>query len=274
MELRIYRSLWGYPGDPTQAIAEIKQAGYEGVEADLPLVRDELLEALRDQALGFVPLIHIEGDNPREQLASFRKSLDGAIATDPDFIVMHTGRDVWPLSETVDFYRQVVTIEQDVPCLVAHETHRTRALMSPWATTSILDEVPQLRLCCDFSHWVVVCERLLEDQGPALERAMQHAAHIHARVGSIHAPQVADPDSTGSSHERSVFERWWEMTWSAQVEVGLEVTTLTPEYGPPPYQPLTGDPRTLSSRLSSICDTQASRLRARFDRFRAEVAER
>ena len=46
---------------------------------------------------------------------------------------------------------------------MAHETHRGRILFNPWITCRLLDRFEHLKLCCDFSHWVCVSERLIDD---------------------------------------------------------------------------------------------------------------
>lgn len=270
MKLKIYRSFWGTTDSPDQiAQGVLDSSAYDGIEAQLPTdgaARTELLGAARSRSLGFIPLVSIEGETPKEQLEEFRGRLIDAAETEPDCIVMQTGRDFWPLATAIEFYSSVVEIEQELDIRVAHETHRTRPLCTPWATEAILNGVPDLRLCCDFSHWVVVCERLLEDQEGAVGLAARHALHVHARVGSDQAPQVSDPAAPGAKPQLTAFERWWDQVWIAQARSGMEVTTLTPEYGPPPYQPVTASLPELSEQLSAICEWQANRARAHFQR--------
>jgi limonene-1,2-epoxide hydrolase len=46
---------------------------------------------------------------------------------------------------------------------VSHETHRGRALFNPFITAHLLNRFSALHITADWSHWVVVCERLLAD---------------------------------------------------------------------------------------------------------------
>lgn len=267
MKLAVYRSLWGHPAAPPEAARSIAARGYDGVEVvwpEAPPEQAELAEAVRAAGLGMIALLPIDGETPGEQLEGLRRRLEQVDAYDPERIVVHSGRDSWSLAAAVEYYERFVAIEAELGVRCAHETHRGRSLATPWATAAILDAVPDLRLCCDFSHWVVVCERLLEDQTAAIEAAARHSLHLHARVGNAQAAQLIDPADPANEPELEAFERWWEIVWAAQEEAGLAVSTLTPEYGPPPYQPPTAPPAALAAKLAEICDWQAARARKRF----------
>ncbi len=124
---------------------------------------------------------------------------------------------------------------------ISHETHRGRSFFNPFATARVLAEYPQLRLTADFSHWSVVCERLFEGSRDSeiLKRLCAHVSHIHARVGSPQRAQIPHrfgPGSEQLANEITRHRRWWQWIWAAQREQGFTHTTLTPEYGPPPYQ--------------------------------------
>jgi sugar phosphate isomerase/epimerase len=241
---------------------------YAGIEAEFPADpadQSRLAQFCREASLGFIPLLLIDGETPDQQLEDFRARAGQALQLDPNLIVVHSGRDVWSLEESLDFYGRIVELEQELGCRVAHETHRGRPLGTPWATAEILELNPQLRLCCDFSHWVVVCERLLGDLEQIVAMAADRAIHLHARVGSDQTPQVQDPASPAAAECLAAFEGWWGLVWDAQQRAGVDVATVTPEYGPPPYQPEVGDDQLLAERLSVICDWQADQLRTQFD---------
>jgi hypothetical protein len=267
MKLAVFRSLWGYSASPHQAAQEIAAAGYDGIEAELPSAtrdRSALMHAVKAAGLRFIPLISIEPAAPMAQLEATRRRLGEAAEMAADRAVLHAGRDSWSVPEAVSFYAAIAEVEQDAGIAVAHETHRGRPLMNPWSTLQVVEAVPSMRLCCDLSHWVVVCERLLEDQEEAIEVAAERTIHIHARVGSAQGPQVSDPSDPRFETELDCFERWWDIVWDRQAEAGIEVSTLTPEYGPPPYQPPTVEAVALPAKLSEACDWQAARARARF----------
>jgi hypothetical protein len=78
---------------------------------------------------------------------------------------------------------------------------------------------------------------------------------------------VPDPRVEQYSLELAAHERWWEIVWKAQVKRGMEVSTLTPEFGPPPYMqcdPVTGAP---ASDLWEISNWMARRQADRFHKL-------
>src|SRR6185369_3501571 len=101
----------------------------------------------------------------------------------PLFINAHSGSDGWSLAEAEDFYGAALELEQKLGIVIAHETHRMRCFGNPWMTREILRRFPDLKLTCDFSHWVCMAERLLEDCRAIIELAASHCYHLHARVG-------------------------------------------------------------------------------------------
>lgn len=267
MELKVFRSLWGYPTPLPEAVPGMLAAGYEGIEGVLPppgSEREALIGAVRAAAVEYIPLVLMEAETPSEQLGEFRGWLEEIAALELPLAVMHTGRDHWSTTEAVSFYREVVAIEAELGVQVAHETHRSRALYAPWSTSAILAEVPELGLCCDFSHWVLVCERVPETQADAFAAAASRCLHLHARQGSDQVPQVPEPGASAEAAFQAAFERWWQMVWDDQEARGVEVATVTPEYGPPPYQQFSGHGGELAEELTVACGWQASRLRRLF----------
>jgi hypothetical protein len=92
---------------------------------------------------------------------------------------------------------------------------------------------PALRLTADYSHFILVCERLLDH--PTDEERFRLLAsrvhHLHARVGTAQHAQISDP--LQSETECKQMQRWWEMIWDAQKDRSW--IPLVPEYVPAPY---------------------------------------
>ena len=94
-----------------------------------------------------------------------------------------------------------VEIEDSLGLVVAHETHRTRALATPRTTLLVLDAFPTVKLTADLSHWVIAAERAFDYPSdaaywpPILERVANATVLTHARVGSAEAIQVNDPSA-------------------------------------------------------------------------------
>ena len=107
----------------------------------------------------------------------------------------HTGTDMWDEALAANFF---ASFDEHVRALgevprISHETHRGRVLRCPFVTARLLQKIPKLRLTSDFSHWVILSERLLdtEYERSLIDNQMAHAmVHIHARVGTPQMPQV------------------------------------------------------------------------------------
>jgi sugar phosphate isomerase/epimerase len=269
--VNIYKTLWGAVGagapfaDFRSAIPRIAESGWDGVSVALIAFQfDPGIGTLADlgglcsqYGLGLSVMVHTFGDDVSGHLGHLGRELEHAASVEPHHIICHGGVDAWSLDQAMEFYSGALEYEKAVGVAVAHETHRSRLLHSPWQTTEILGAFPNLRIALDLSHWVVMCERLIHDQEAAIALAASRAIHIDARVGHEQGPQVPDPrDPLWASH-RDAFESWWDLAiTSTQVVV--------PEYGPPPYLPTiphTGEP---VADLWAICNWAKDRLRTRY----------
>jgi sugar phosphate isomerase/epimerase len=276
MRLRAFRHLWGLEQEPLEAVMpRIAAKGYAGVEVVLQLEPDldRLRAVTNDAGLAVKPLLQLLAPTPEEQLVEYRQLLHLAARFDPVGITVQGGRDRWPIDVAIEFYRQAVAVEADFPAIVGHETHRGRPLFAPWTTAAIVNAVPELRLVCDFSHWVVVCERLLEDQEDAIALAASRAVHMHTRVGYDQGPQVPDPRAPEWRAALTAHEHWWKVVWDAQRQAGIVDATFTPEFGPPPYMHTVPFSNAPVADLEAICDWQAEHVRELFERWTSEMGE-
>jgi hypothetical protein len=266
VQLKLIRHLWGLDEPWETLFPKILASGYAGVEGPVPPAHEQHLfrDLLARYRLDFVAYVPTLGSSVEEHLESLRRGLDEAAAWEPLLVGCHGGRDVWPLSEAARFFRGALEAERATGLPVAHETHRGRPLFNPWAARELLPDLPDLKLSADFSHWVVVAERLLEDEADLIRMVAHQVHHIHARVGYSQGPQAPDPRAPEYAAELAAHEEWWDMVWDSQERRGMAVSTLTPEFGPPPYLhtlPYTGEP---VANLWDICDWQARRQAARF----------
>jgi hypothetical protein len=200
----------------------------------------------------------------RDHLASLRAQVEECIDAAPLLINSHSGLDRWSLAEMEDFFGGALDLEKTLGVTITHETHRRRCLGTPWATAAVLARYPLLKLTVDLSHWVCVRERLLEDFDDLITQVAQQTWHVHARVGFEQGPQVPDPRTAEWAGPLAAHEAWWDRIWAAQRERKISVSTLTPEFGPPPYLwtlPATGEPIV---NLTDVCDWMALRQRNRF----------
>lgn len=275
MKLKTFRNMWGVPGPRDAAVAASLEAGYDGIEAILftPAQHEEMRRVLRRRKVPFKGVVWTREAGPTVagHIRMFRRKLEALLRVGAESIGVIGGYDGWTADEA-DRYFEAALIAGDACGLpVSHETHRDSALFHPVVARRILGRFPELRLTCDFSHWVVACERLIEDQIDVIRLCGSRALHIHTRVGTEEAPQVGDVRAPEARPYLRAFERWWQIVWTEQAKRGLAVTTACPEFGPPPYLPtlpFSGEP---VADLGTICDWQRRR---QVDQFRAWAARR
>lgn len=280
MKLLLVRHLWGVnlADGFSPYIDQWRKAGYQAIEASPRLVPDaqELRRMLKSEGFLWIPQVfsnmHHGGGSVQLHLATLREQIEECLDMEPWFFNAQSGSDAWTSNEAEDFYGAVVEMESELGIPLSHETHRSRYFSSPWYTHRLLKLLPGIKLTCDFSHWVCVAERLLQDADDIFLHAARHCHHVHARVGYEQGPQVPDPRAPEWSEHLHVHERWWRMIWSAQRARGVSVTPLTPEFGPAPYLhtlPFTGQ---AVADLPSICDWMALRQAKQFAQLPIEAS--
>lgn len=237
MQLLLARHLWGVDGTWDAVFPRIRASGYGAIETSPPAAAEQAhFQALLEQHdFDYIAQIYTHGASVAAHVESFRAQVAACRPMQPLFINCQSGQDAWSEAQSAAFFAEALQIEADSGIAVAHETHRGRVLYNPWTTTRLLDHFPALRLCADLSHWVCVCERLLDDQEDLLHQVARQCLHIHARVGYEEGPQVPDPRAPEYQRHLAAHERWWQWIWEAQAAQGLAQTTLTPEFGLPGY---------------------------------------
>lgn len=203
MELQLFKTLWGHAGSLAVAAEQAVEAGFFGLEgnADLPHARrDELLAVLQLNRLDYIQeIVTAGGYVPRRQatveehIADVYRQLQLGRALEPRWVTIIGGCDAWSLEQSVRFFGETQELAARMGIACSFETHRSRSLFNPWTTLAILERLPDLRLTCDFSHWVVVMERQLDEEWDVVREVARHAHHIHARVGYAQGPQVPHP---------------------------------------------------------------------------------
>jgi sugar phosphate isomerase/epimerase len=280
MQLEIFRSLWGDAASKAQALEELRAAGFDGIEARLPLEaieRREFAAFLASNRVPYIATVFTAYDvlpsqqaAPAEHLNDLRRKLDWAAELAPRFVNVLAGNDRWPLGQQVAFFGELLAVAaaQGVPVLV--ETHRARSLFNPWVTLELIRQLPALRFTSDISHWVVCCERLLDDPADDLTPFVERVEHIQARVGYDQGPQVPHPAAPEYAAALAFHQNHWEAIWRAQQARGQAVTTLTPEFGADGYLhhlPFTNVP---VADLWAVNQWMAATERTHFQRFLSE----
>ena len=277
MRLLIFRSLWTNGFNLKAALVSCISGEFDGVEGPVPdnhADRTEFVTRLKDASVpfiaeiatggGYVPVTH----NVAVHIDDFTRKLTSALQAAPLFCTILGGCDAWSLEQSIDFFGRAMGIARQFGAIASFETHRSRPTFSPWSTALLMRQLPEMRLTCDFSHWCCVCERLVLDEEPELVAQLgSRTHHVHARVGYDQGPQVPNPAAPEYSAALNAHERWWQTIWQAQVDAGMECTTLTPEFGPDGYLhtlPFSGEP---VASLDVVNGWMAKRQRERFSQF-------
>jgi len=245
MQLKIFRTLWGYSGDYASAFEYACEHGFAGIEGPVPATISEaelfarLLERYQLDYIAeiattgsYVPDRSLSSDDHMNDLAA---NLNRLKPLQPLLITCLAGCDAWPLNQSTDFLARAVALAEGYDHQISFETHRGRSLFNPWVTQQIVDALPEIRLTCDFSHWYVVCEGLQESEQAIINNLLKNAEHIHCRVGYAQGPQVPDPRSAVYSEELHQHLDWWGAIWQQHRSTRREYTTATPEFGPDGY---------------------------------------
>ena len=245
MKLEIFRTLWGYGGTWQQTLVEARAAGFDGFEARIPedaTERAALAAFLRDNRVPYIailftstPVLPLQAATPAEHLTDFARKLQLAVELEPRFVNVLAGNDRWPLAQQVDFFAEALEIAKRSGLTCSFETHRARSLFNPWLTLQLIEQVPDLRFTSDISHWVVTCERLLDDPADDLSAFVERVHHIQARVGYDQGPQVPHPGAPEYAAALAFHQQHWQAIWRSQQARGYTSTTLTPEFGPDGY---------------------------------------
>lgn len=241
-QLDIFKTLWGWDGDRDACLAELAAMDACGVEArfdvDHPQPRRDFAQWLRSEQLDYIAVIFTGGDviprqadTPADHLRQLARALDAAQDLTPRFINVLAGNDRWPLATQIEFFSQAHALGEAAGLTLSFETHRGSSLYSPWVTLEIVRSLPQLRFTTDISHWVLVCERLLNTDQDDLTPFIDQVHHIQARVGYDQGPQVPHPDAPEYAASLAFHQQFWAQVWRSQLARGYQQLTLTPEFG-------------------------------------------
>jgi hypothetical protein len=241
----------GVPEDPPERwLDRIVAAGFDGVCVD-PSVEEI------DATLALQPLI--EARNLGVMVNAFPGSVAEMrplleMARDMNAVFVNAIGQVMPL--TVD--EGVAVVEQwrsdaaDVGVDLLFETHRDCTLNDLYYTLQLLDQLPDLRLCADLSHYVIDREmRLpLSDRDRAfMSRILANSECFQGRVANREQVQI-QLDFPQHRDWVEQFRAWWEegiRGWRARSAPDATLVFLC-ELGPPPYAMTDAQQRELSDR--------------------------
>lgn len=267
MQLKLVKSFWGMEGtlrEKMQRIVEASFVAVEGRPAGIGTV-EEFLPLRKEFNLDYIAMVLTEGATLEEHLVDFRQKVEESLRYEPMQITAHSGKDSWDFATQKIFFAEALEIEARIGLSINHETHRSRAMFTPWTTAALLREFPALHINADFSHWLNVCESRLEDQAENLALSISRTRHVHGRVGHEQGAQVNDPRAPEWQPYLELHEAWWDAMVFARLQAGATSFTFNSEFGPPNYMPTLPYSQEPVADLWEICVWMAKRFEKRYE---------
>jgi len=245
--IKFFCSRWGHESIPwNQFVPKVAQQGFDGIEIialRYPEQKQEMLDELAESGLEY-NLIYTEkkeGSDFKKYLGVLEDNLFEIATTyrttksEPGCIISQTGREFYTKDQVGSCFEICHKVSRETGVKIIQETHRFRWSYAAHVVKEYLEQHPGLKLALDISHWFCVSESFLEDQQDAVNLALEHTVHLHARVGHTQGPQVTDPrtpeNAIALQHHLNYWDRWIDMLR----EKGVGECTITPEFGPHPY---------------------------------------
>jgi sugar phosphate isomerase/epimerase len=264
MKINFFCPRWGFENIPWEIfLANVKAEGYAGIEW-FPYSKKEnyqhVINLLQRHELQFcIVMTVVKHPGGFENYLSLLKKqlLDLCVIGNEQLSPLHisaqTGREYFTAEQIEKCLACCQDVSKQTSIPIYQETHRNKWSYAAHVVHPFLERHPDLMLTLDVSHWFCVSESYLEDQIPAVETAIQHARHIHARVGHIEGPQVWDPTSPEYTEALQAHLNIWDKWIETRIKNGATHCTITPEFGPPPYMVFTnpeGSPQEEQWRLN------------------------
>jgi sugar phosphate isomerase/epimerase len=236
---------WGSEDIPWDVfLKQVKEAGYAGVEwfpFGETVDPHKVLGLLKYYELDFAivmavikPYTNFEQylEHLKQDLAQLMKIRNEFKA--PLFFSAQTGREFFNNNQIASCLALCQEFQAQYQTPIYQETHRNKWSYAAHVVAPVLEKHPDLKLTLDISHWFCVSESYLEDQQDAVNLAISHARHIHARVGSTQSSQVWDPANVEYAETLEAHVVVWDK-WVNQMKTTQMNFTITPEFGPAPY---------------------------------------
>ena len=256
-QLKVYTSLWAMmPHDESgitlsyeEICVKVAEAGYDGMAIDLGA--GDVAQAREVQPImarhGLTPLIVAFP----KTIESLRETL--IMAKDFGAPFVDVIGQVMPINVEgmIPVIRRWMDMADEIGMPVQFETHRNCITNDLFTTLSLLDAIPEMRLCSDLSHYVVDREFKLPlsyQEQAMISRILDRADSFQGRVASRQQIQL---QLDFPQHQKWVdlFKGWWREgfeKWQAQYQDGDCVFLC--ELGPPEYAMTDKTGRELSNR--------------------------
>ena len=264
--LQVYQSLWSMqPHDATGEVLPLDRvagmvadAGYAGLAIDLGAADVEVAHAVRP---------HLEREGLTPMIVAFPRSVESLretliMAQDFGAPYVNVVGQVFPLTVegAIPVIRKWIEMSDQVGMPVHFETHRNCITNDLFATLSMLDAIPEMRLAADLSHYMVDREfklPLAKWERDLLSRCLARADSFQGRVASRQQIQL-QIDFPQHAKWVALFQEFWReglADWRARNAEG-DVVFLC-ELGPPEYAMTGSDGREMSNRWEEALKIKA-----------------
>jgi sugar phosphate isomerase/epimerase len=242
MKVKFYCPRWGASDSWDSFCKRVKEAGYDGIEASLSSPeapeKEEILQALKKHNLELIGQFWQSYDRePDTHLRTYESYLRSLASMKPIFINAQTGKDYFSVEQNTRLFKAASLIARETGINIVHETHRGKALFAVHIANQYFQQLPELKVTLDISHWCNVHESLLQDQKEMVDVALSRTTHIHSRVGHPEGPQVNDPRAAEWNDVVETHLQWWDKVAEQHQRSGTTLT-ITTEFGPPTYMPV------------------------------------
>ena len=255
--LKVYPSLWAMqPHDQTgvklpydQVVGMVAGAGYDGMAIDLGA--GDVAQAYEVQ-----PLMEAAGLTPL--IVAFPKTVESLrdtlkMARDFGSPFVDVIGQVTPLSVDgmIPVIRRWIEMADEVGMPVQFEAHRNCITNDLYTTLSLLDAIPEMRMCADLSHYVVDREfwyPLSDRDRGLISRILERSDSFQGRVASRQQIQL-QLDFPQHRKWVDLFKGWWREgleSWRARNAEGDCIFLC--ELGPPEYAMTDARGREMSNR--------------------------
>lgn len=264
--LQVYQSLWSMqPHDasgevlPLDRVAGmVADAGYAGLAIDLGAADIEVAHAVRP---------HLEREGLTPLIVAFPRSVESLretliMAQDFGAPYVNVVGQVFPLTVegAIPVIRKWIEMSDQIGMPVHFETHRNCITNDLFATLSMLDAIPEMRLAADLSHYMVDREfklPLAKWERDLMSRCLARADSFQGRVASRQQIQL-QIDFPQHAKWVTLFQEFWReglADWRARNAQG-DVVFLC-ELGPPEYAMTGADGREMSNRWEEALKIKA-----------------
>ena len=250
MKIDYYLPKWGMNDwTPDAVLSRAVSAGYNGVEWFIDYNERDFdrrareAEAVAESAAKFNlkifgQTIDYNSKFNDETVSAFARNLEDTARMNPAAINIHLGREYYDFEQNARLIEIALEWSEKRKIAVCFETHRNRFSFAAVVTQAYFDRFPTMKVTFDISHWFVASESYLEGQEEFAVRAAERALHLHARIGHIESPQVANPAAPENKFAFDQHLKWWDEIVARHQAANTEIFTIATEFGPVPYQPV------------------------------------